>query len=480
MRFIFLAILPALVCSASQFRTFVANPSDSVGDASACADVSVNDGASCNIRSAVQWCVSTAVAEGDECTISIQAGLSATIDASLGEISVTSSQMSLIIEGGKSNLAPSDGFGVRFLNLTGSLSLNVTIFDLVIQDFYSSEDGAAISVFGGPHLKLVRVTFTNNTCNFGCGLLAVDSGQIVVHNCTFRSNHAFSAGSGLRVYTELTRIPSLTITNCIFDENLGSAVAVSGLVIDISIANSSFTKNTIGSDFYSGAAVALSMIDYKATIKHCNFTENYSAGSGGAIFVQYSWSILLESCSFYGNEATYYGGAAMIRDSEEITLRNCLFYSNTAVLEGGAASLFQYNIHVYIDSSHFESNKASKGGAICLSQYNLNVFVRNSTFIANLGDVGVLTAVERNYLIYVEDSIFSENSVKNCGTYCAASGNQLLYIYNSKFFRNRGEHGKELLVRIVFRFYFFLNPILLLSCFRCSYKFNSGEHRFYY
>jgi hypothetical protein len=465
---LFLAILPALVCSASQFRTFVANPSDSVGDASACADVSVNDGASCNIRSAVQWCVSTAVAEGDECTISMQAGLSATIDASLGEISVTSSQMSLIIDGNNARIAAIADSSSLFFSLLSSPFSNLTFYNLSIVNFKNSADGAAIYVSGGGAVFLSSVLFLNNSCARGCGLFVEDVQDVLISDCSFSMNSASIFGSGVSVFGPVDYVE---ISRSTFTLNYETAVNIQGqaeAVHEILIADSEFADNLA----FEGAALFLDVLAESITVLRSRFLRQYAQQNGGAVFISATDEVAFIECEFENNEAfqyggavhilssryttffnslfltnkaTYHGGAAYIGTSFGITFDQCNFIENEVYLYGGALYFLESNFNTLIKESNFSSNRAvGDGSAVRFDRYNVNTEISDCLFQNNnCSDICSTVSISAlNSLVYVLNSVFYMNYSPGGSTITAGRANSLLFVLNSTFVGNAGKNGK--------------------------------------
>ena len=469
MKFLLAALLLVLASSASQFRTLVANPNDSAGAATVCADP--GNSASCNIRSAVQWCLLSAVAEGDECTISMQAGLSAIIDASFGEISISSSHMSMIIDGNDATIDSATDSSSLFFSILNSPLSNITFHNLTITNFKSTADGAAIYVSDGGNIYLSAVKFENNSCTRGCGLFVQEAQYVFIVRCTFSMNEASSVGSGMSFqgpieYVEISNsifsmnnetalnfqgqiaaVNKTLIADCEFTDNFSEGIAAAMLLDvladSITILRSRFARQHVG---YDGGAVYLSATD-AVTFIDCEFEDNNADQSGGAVYVVSSRNTVFDSCTFRNNTAYFAAGAVYLTSSKGNTFILCNFIQNKVYLYGGALNFFESNFDSAITGSNFSSNQAvGDGSAIRLDKYNINTEVTDCLFTNNTCDdsCSTFSISSLNSVINVFNSVFLLNYSPSGSTVITGRANTLFYVLNSTFIGNKGGNGKIL------------------------------------
>ncbi len=105
--------------------------------------------------------------------------------------------------------------------------------------------------------------------------------------------------------------------------------------------------------------------DTSPTIQNCVFEFNSSGGSGGALYIANSTS-LIEGCRFESNATTGTngkGGAVYLHDGADVAITNCEFESNTAdqgTSKGGA--LYGNLCSPTLDSCTFKWNSAANSG----------------------------------------------------------------------------------------------------------------------
>ena len=130
--------------------------------------------------------------------------------------------------------------------------------------------------------------------------------------------------------------------------------------------------------------------------KNCNFTKNYAAKNGGAMYKGYA-----ENCIFKNNKASSSGGAMY-----EGSLTNCTLISNSAG-DGGAI----YN--VYATYSTFISNQASRScGAMYGSSASYCTFIDNYAY-DNSGAFGFGYAVN---FIFITNTAYQSGALGGAGS----------------------------------------------------------------
>lgn len=141
-------------------------------------------------------------------------------------------------------------------------------------------------------------------------------GTLLVKNCIFTNNTAFSSGGVMYNGTAVVG----SFSNCTFQDNNVTEPPAGG-----------FTNISI-----SGSGGAFAMRSSIFTFTSCVFKNNSSTGMGGAVWGGTAHSFT--NCTFYGN-ASQYGGAIYRMNgttNSNMQIVNCTFSGNTASIAGRA------------------------------------------------------------------------------------------------------------------------------------------------
>ncbi|MEQ1504360.1 MAG: hypothetical protein ABMB14_19120 [Myxococcota bacterium] len=226
--------------------------------------------------------------------------------------------------------------------------------------------GLARGVHGGSgDLTLRGVTVRNGEAQDGGGLMFYGPRRLVVADCTFVDNHAWSEGGG--VYAK-----------------------EHGLV---AVSDSTFERNT--------------------------------AGDGGAIFAEELRSLLIHDAVFDHNEASSFGGALalhlnMYATREDHELIGNRFCANLA-FDGGAVEVVRRHPHhpggVRVEGNRFQENVAERhGGAIDGYSHTSwgvprpwTLFLVGNTFVANeaITEGGAHVALSQYARLQAYDDLFA-------------------------------------------------------------------------
>ncbi len=185
-------------------------------------------------------------------------------------------------------------------------------------------------------------------------------------------------------------------------------------------------RNNISYDSPEGAGAV--WCDGSPSFKDCVFESN-QAKRGGAVFCDYSNSVLFDGCEFRGNSAWYHGGAIYCFGTPTIT--DCVFIDNSASQLGGAIHGGPFVIE---DCTFHGNNAGISGSAISLGgsdQYQID----RSTFCFNESTDGGTIACNADHHIHISNTIiaFSENSPS-----FACDGDPDLFISCTDIFGNDG------------------------------------------
>ena len=203
---------------------------------------------------------------------------------------------------------------------------------------------------------------------FGGGALLVWGGEVIVERSTFTENQALgllAADDGGAIYAS-----EVSVTNSLF--NLNESAGSGGAIwadISFSSVNSRFEGNE-ADDGYGGALYLSGLTHVRGT----TFTQNsaYDAdesgddGEGGAINQETDCAgFLVERSTFTQNEAQDSGGAINFNDCEPgeiVRVDGSTFTSNEAVYDAGGAIDEDNEAYLQINRNRFSANRVAPTG----------------------------------------------------------------------------------------------------------------------
>lgn len=225
--------------------------------------------------------------------------------------------------------------------------------------------------------------------------------RIAFENITFEQKFESTSSdkfpnSAIAISSGSTSI-DLCLKNCTFKnfanvKGSGGALQVSfsnqeKFFTNINIENCNFMNN---SSLFSGGAIAIDAIEnVNLNIKNCNFEYSMSP-RGGAISLNGLKNANIKNCSFKNgsylesSNDDFHGGGAIRAISTPIKINSCYFNENS--FENGGA-LFLSNCKSIVSNNTFIDNLSSIPGSNSLfveSPKNLNGLIINNSFINNL------------------------------------------------------------------------------------------------
>ena len=284
--------------------------------------------------------------------------------------------------------------------------------------------GGAIRLINGlENCKIVDCNFTKNAAmNNAGGAIEIasekDNSELVIENCNFDSNQAYSDGGA------------------IYSHSIGT----------IDILNCNFTNNSVNdyATCRSGGAILLNMKSntdnaYRANITGCNFINNTAPYMGGALVVRSNqWNngnygaafhTNVTNCTFIGNEAPW-GSAIFVYTHASLQLENVVFSNNMANSSSLSISVDKpvsyYPDNVTIDITlrgkdnianaiwngghHNELNNTWDASAIFKPQSPSMVTLKNVTYeLYRDGDVFNVTTTADEFISPVDGAENSQN-----------------------------------------------------------------------
>ena len=221
-------------------------------------------------------------------------------------------------------------------------------------------------------------------------------------------------GSGSRIlYARLT--PVVDISNITFFASStvreGAALQIKGTNAAVIAEDVFFIDNESNG---TGGAVYVESSNFSC--HGCEFSQNSTIGSGGAIGATWNSIIDIEDSLFYDNSAQ--AGGAISSEDSQITVSDSIFSSNTAFGEGGAIALYTESKLLSTRDSYWENQADSYGGAISFRHIDAPPsIILNARFQDNLSylDGGAIAALGSQASFLVGNSTFTANFATNNG-----------------------------------------------------------------
>ena len=254
-----------------------------------------------------------------------------------------------------------------------------------------------------------------------------------------------ASGSGGGIYNSQG---SLTVTNSVFDSNVGSGTG-GGAIYSIygtglSVSGTTFTGNSAlygeGGAIYSYGGPGLSVSSSTFTgnmalhgdggavavisgttlsVTDSSFSGNTSLYAGGGIYTG-SGILTIRDSSFSGNASTSYSGGGIYNTSGGVII-GTTFSANTAVLNGGGLFLNNLSLLQIINSTIAGNSvsgtaAANGGGGLYAHQGSNSTKIINSTIANNSAANAATSGIWLDYnSLTIQNSIVADNnSANNC------------------------------------------------------------------
>ncbi len=293
---------------------------------------------------------------------------------------------------------------------------------------FARSGGGILLTQGASHSSINSSSFSyNKTTDQGAGVYLFNISDIVIAGCSFTDNETVRGA----VYPNSCR--NVLVDSCFFENNHNTVSNGGALFsfqnINLVIRHNQFIRNSAksgGAVVINGGQISTDSIT-NVRIENCNFLENTSQTSGGAILLFTCPDILIAKCEFK-NDSTAEGGAIYIdqpqnynTDTNDIRIDSCLFEGNKVGGLGGGALFMRFTSakvgHCLFDGNTAYGTDNDGGGHIfqnCPGEY---VIYRDVSFKNghSLDFGGAITAVGKDAHYLFEFCHFSNNSCKTAG-----------------------------------------------------------------
>jgi predicted outer membrane repeat protein len=286
---------------------------DALGNASLCTPQSASSLDRCNVRSAVEYCCTLSPDEPCSVVFSSDNNVGMSMNASLGEIVVASSN-DVTVYGQGATLSADTAAIHRFMTVLNSS--NISLLDMQLQGFGDSVGGGALHLSGVSGVVLERVRFRNN--------IGVDGGAVNINTSR-----------------------NVTFTDCLFEDNFASG---------------------------NGGAIHVGRGNDYVTINGCGIKNNTAMGSGGGMFVyQYNDFLTVNNSNLISNSAASTGGGLHVdTHNDHLQLHNSVISHCSADVQGGGVYVYQSNYAVHFQGVTVENCASVTGEGAGMFVHSLN------------------------------------------------------------------------------------------------------------
>lgn len=242
-------------------------------------------------------------------------------------------------------------------------------------------------------------------------------GNWVFDGLTFTST-GYTGTAGGAAMLLLAGTESAIINNCKFDSSVVST-ANSG-VVRVAVA-ATFTKCDFTENSTKGSGGAMWVVSTgTATLKNCTFSHN-SAVHGGAINV--AGTLIADRCTFESNSVTQHGGA-IVSNNANIKLNECIFIDN---MTSGGSEPYAADLYLggtttaYVNASYFGQSTDSFTPATdkphrILTGSSVNIGMNNCVISGPFGKSNQVNTLQGNSVI-VNTTVYSQS-----GAACILAG----------------------------------------------------------
>ncbi len=342
--------------------------------------------------------------------------------------------------------------------INGTNAIQITANGVVVDGFelnnFNNSNGILINT-PGCSASIYNTDFIS-IINTTRAAILLNRAGIEISKCSFVSNIA-SSGNGGAIKSTNNDTDNITIT----------------------IKDSIFKKNTAST---SGGACYFQYVD-NLKILGCTFgvdgslADANTAGSGGALFVENTNTIISDSF-FYNNSSTTLNGGSIVNASTttgNMQINNCSFSDNSSNVNGGA---IYSSGDITISNSNITDNTAQYGGGICLDGASKTFSISNSSIAYNHstlstgggGGIGVFNGD----CIITGSTISNNDAVNNGGGVYVNPGTStaaFLSVTNSRFISNTVQNTNG--GAISFHPYNNSKPLIIKSC---RFENNTAPH----
>ena len=318
----------------------------------------------------------------------------------------------------------------------------------------------------GIHLLSIELSISsiNNLSLFPQSLKESQSTIVCQQNASFNYyniNHVLIKGlKFVGCESSVESVEEFVIETSTFHGQNDSGTALEVRKSNVSIINSSFVLNTVGSfqtlptelgdhsQFLVGGAI-FAQNSSNITIVKSTF-ENNRAEIGGAIFATFGSCIYIINSTFIDNLAArainstidtrFTQGGAIALTLSSLLVNSCIFGNNGNIDGGAGVLILQNESSAKIYNTEFYGSHAVRFGGVLNAFDRSHVIIDNCTICNSSSAQGGVANLRNGYLT-IRNSILSNNTASLTGGVIAAQPYSYLNVTSSQFINNKAQSG---------------------------------------
>ena len=299
--------------------------------------------------------------------------------------------------------------------------------------------------------KIINLAADGNTIHLSKNYVSDNTNLRISKSLTIEGDGFTLDGLGKSKILQINTENYVVLNNIIFKNAFDNAIQFNRINSNSVISNCIF-DNGIGSSYGSyGIAILFTNTVSNLIIDSTRFLNNKNAVGGGALyFTKESNNNIIRNCEFMANVARTGGAISFENNVNNNYFLNNTFFSNSAITKnndyGGGAIYFEKDLtHSVFENNEFIMNNATvkDGGAIFVRGNNVNNLIKNCVFSNNHAEQhgGVIFLNSKTNDFNITNSIFEKNSASYGGGLFFGDVTTNVNIYSSEFYGNNNAIG---------------------------------------
>ena len=299
--------------------------------------------------------------------------------------------------------------------------------------------------------KIINLAADGNTIHLSKNYVSDNTNLRISKSLTIEGDGFTLDGLGKSKILQINTENYVVLNNIIFKNAFDNAIQFNRINSNSVISNCIF-DNGIGSSYGSyGIAILFTNTVSNLIIDSTRFLNNKNAVGGGALyFTKESNNNIIRNCEFMANVARTGGAISFENNVNNNYFLNNTFFSNSAITKnndyGGGAIYFEKDLtHSVFENNEFIMNNATvkDGGAIFVRGNNANNLVKNCVFSDNHAEQhgGAIFLNSKTNDFNITNSIFEKNSASYGGGLFFGDVTTNVNIYSSEFYGNNNAIG---------------------------------------
>ena len=299
--------------------------------------------------------------------------------------------------------------------------------------------------------KIINLAADGNTIHLSKNYVSDNTNLRISKSLTIEGDGFTLDGLGKSKILQINTENYVVLNNIIFKNAFDNAIQFNRINSNSVISNCIF-DNGIGSSYGSyGIAILFTNTVSNLIIDSTRFLNNKNAVGGGALyFTKESNNNIIRNCEFVANVARTGGAISFENNVNNNYFLNNTFFSNSAITKnndyGGGAIYFEKDLtHSVFENNEFIMNNATvkDGGAIFVRGNNVNNLIKNCVFSNNHAEQhgGAIFLNSKTNDFNITNSIFEKNSASYGGGLFFGDVTTNVNIYSSEFYGNNNAIG---------------------------------------